>query len=375
MALLQPRLTQPMTETTPPRHYQLPAPTAPRYVPRRVPEGTIPLISVEGTAYDCGREYGEIVRSRYTGYERYLRQAAAWAHLPDATRRLFDQRAPYLPEIFRGLAATSTAATSATSAGAPPHQRGGCTAFALSGEVTLDGQPISGQTKDVATAAASLFIVLRMRITGGPTVLVLAYPGEILGLGLWSTGMTLFRNALMSTRGAASGLTMEQWGLLALAGSSVEAAIEIAQRHGISGAGCHLISDRTGAACSVEYNAGGVGLVWARDGIATHANHPESDVTRTFEDLTWAASERENSRYRMHGLHALFDAERGRLTAQRATHILGDHTYYPQGICRHWIEGEPDSETTSAAVCEPAKGLLHVIRGQPCSNWPVTYSV
>jgi hypothetical protein len=163
--------------------------------------------------------------------------------------------------------------------------------------------------------------------------------------------------------------------MLALAGPSVEGAIEIAQRHGISGAGCHLISDRTGAACSVEYNVGGVGLVWATDGIATHANHPESAVTSPFEDLTWAASERENSRYRMHGLHALFDAERGRLTAQRATHILSDHTYYPQGICRHWIEGEPDSETTAAAVCEPAKGLLHVIRGQPCSNWPVTYSV
>jgi hypothetical protein len=371
--------------TTVPGHraYRLPAASAPRSVPRRVPEGTIPLISVEGHAYDCGREYGEIVRARYPGYDRYLRHAAGWANLPAETRRLFERRAPYIPELFRGLAdsgsgsgnAPDSPASASASAPASRVPRDGCTAFALSGDVTLDGHPISGQTKDVSISAAALFIVLRLRITGGPTVLVLAYPGEVLGLGLWSTGMTLFRNSLMSTGGASEGLPMEQWGLLALAGSSVHEAIEIAERHGISGAGCHLISDKAGAACSVEYNAGGVGLVWAEDGIATHANHPEAAVTRPHEDLEWAASERENSRYRMHGLHALFAAERGRLTAQRAMQTLGDHTYYPQGICRHWIEGEPDSETVSAAVCEPGKGLLHVVRGQPCSNWATTYAI
>ena len=374
-----------MTAVAPPRSYQLPSPAAPRRVPRRVPEGTIPLISIEGTAYDCGREYGEITRSRYPGYERYLRQAAGWAQLPDASRRLFEQRAPYVPEIFRGLADSARDATdngstltwgpAAEHATQARQLREGCTAFALSGDVTLDGHPISGQTKDVSTSAAALFIVLRLRISGGPTLLVLAYPGEVLGLGMWSTGMTLFRNSLVSTGGAAEGLPMEQWGLLALAGSSVHEAIEIAERHGISGAGCHLISDTSGAACSVEYNAGGVGLVWAEDGIATHANHPEAAVTRPHEDLEWAASERENSRYRMHGLHALLAAERGRLTAQRAMQTLGDHTYYPQGICRHWIEGEPDAETVSAAVCEPEKGLLHVVRGQPCSNWATTYAL
>ena len=362
------------------RSYKLPAPTAPSRVPRRVPEGTVPLISIESTAYDCGREYGEIVRSRYPGYDRYLRHAAGWLQLPAETRRLFEHRAPFVPEIFRGLAESASGPaggddSASTAAAAVVAPREGCTSFGLSGGVTLDGHPISGQTKDVGTRSAALFIALRLRITGGPTVLVLAYPGEVLGLGLWSTGMTLFRNSLVSTAGAERGLPMEQWGLLALAGSSVHEAIEIAERHGIAGAGSHLISDKTGDACSVEYNAGGVGLVWAKGGIATHANHPEAGPTRPHEDLTWAASERENSRYRMHGLHALFDVERGRVTAQRAMQILGDHTYYPQGICRHWIEGEPNSETVAAAVVEPGKGLLHVVRGQPCSNWPTTYTV
>jgi hypothetical protein len=187
--------------------------------------------------------------------------------------------------------------------------------------------------------------------------------------------MSLFRNSLYSTGSSSRGLPMEQWGLLALAGSSVHDAVEIAERHGISGQGSHLIADKAGAACSVEYNAGGVGLVPAKDGIATHGNHPEAAVTSPHEDLTWVESERENSRYRMHGLHALLDAERGRLTPQRAMMCLADHTFYPQGICRHWIDGEPDSETVSATVAEPTLGRLHVVRGQPCSNPVTTYTV
>ena len=354
--------------------YQLPSVDAPRFVPRRVPEGTVPLVAVEGTAYDCGREYGEIVRARYPGYDLYLRQADGWDSLAPETRRLFERRAPFVPEIFRGLAESASGSGAAVEPAAGGGGEG-CTSFGVSGAVTLDGHPISGQTKDVGTAAAALFVVLRMRIAGGPTVLVVAYPGELLGLGLWSTGMSLFRTSLYSTGGAARGLAMEQWGLLALAGSSVHEAVELAERHGIAGQGSHLITDRTGAACTVEYNAGGVGVVWAKDGIATHGNHPEAEQTRPYADLSWEASERENSRYRMHGLWALLDGERGRLTAPRAMMLLGDHTYYPQGICRHWIAGQPDAETTCAAVAEPTVGRLHVVRGQPCSNWPVTYTI
>src|SRR6185503_2766111 len=83
--VLQPGVDHGMSADSKPetvRRYQLPAPDAPRRLPRRVEEGTVPLIAVEGSAYDCGREYGEIVRSRYPGYERYLRSVDAWLKLP-----------------------------------------------------------------------------------------------------------------------------------------------------------------------------------------------------------------------------------------------------------------------------------------------------
>ena len=64
-----------------------------------------------------------------------------------------------------------------------------------------------------------------------------------------------------------------------------------------------------------------------------------------------------------------------RLTAQQALACLADHTHYPQSICRHWVEGRPGMITNASVVAEPGKGLLHVVRGQPCSNWPTTYTL
>jgi isopenicillin-N N-acyltransferase-like protein len=273
-------------------------------------------------------------------------------------------------DIYLGIADAAVDRPAQT----PPDTEGGCTSFGVATELTLDGHPISGQTKDTAVGSAAQYIVLRMRITGAPTILVLAYPGEVLGYGLWSNGMSIFRNSLHSSDGGAKGLRMEEWGLLALGCGSAASAAELALRTGMCGAGNCLISDAEGVSLSVEFNAGGVSVVPAKQGIATHANHPEGQATAPFEHYP-DALERENSRFRMHGLWRMLDSERGRLTPQRALLLLADHSRYPRGICRHEIGGSPESCTTAAVIAEPTRGRLHVTRGNPCSNWPITYTV
>ena len=146
------------------------------------------------------------------------------------------------------------------------------------------------------------------------------------------------------------------------------------QRHGLRGAGNCLISDRCGESLSVEFNGGGVNVLPACEGICTHANHPEGQETAPFEYYPDLA-ERENSRYRMHGLWQCLHAERGRLSTPRCLQLLADHTHSPLGICRHQIGGDPDKGTTAAVVAEPTAGLLHVVRGNPCVNRPATYSL
>ena len=202
-----------------PPTFDLPSSAAPRGpIPRQVPAGTVPLLAVEGTAYDCGREYGELVRERYPFYANYRERRAWWTELAPDVQALYERRAPHLFDLFQGLSDGIGPATAPAPAAAPAPAPEGCTSFGVSGSVTLDGEPFSGQTKDTQTQSAYRYVVLRMRIADAPTILVLAYPGEVLGYGMWSTGMSIFRNSLYSQAGAAQGLPMATWGLLMLAG-------------------------------------------------------------------------------------------------------------------------------------------------------------
>lgn len=338
-------------------------------IARQVVEGTVPLIAVEGTPYECGRQYGEIVLERYPGYRRYLDPAYVWySELSPEMRKLIEKHTPHIPEMYKGLAEVAGPATKPREEWEPT----GCTSFGLSGSVTLDGQPISGQTKDTAMRNAYHYVVLRMHIAGAPDILVLAYPGEVMGYGFWSTGMSIFRNTLYSTESASTGLS--SFGFLALAAQSVHDVAEVAKKHGVRGAGNLLVSDSHGESLSVEYNAGGVSIIPAKDGIATHGNHCEGRETgqyATYPD----ENEWENSRYRMHGLWGLFNAERGKLTPQKVFQLVADHSLYPKGVCRHSVAGDGQVGTSASVVCEPTLGRLHVTRGQPCCNWPVTYTI
>jgi isopenicillin-N N-acyltransferase like protein len=344
---------------------------APAIVPRPFPEGTVPLIAVEGTAFDCGAQYTEIVRKNYPGYRDYLNQLAEWQNLPREIESLFDRHSPFILDVVGGMKHADVPSPSKSGSSPPPC---GCTSFSIAPSLTLDGGPISGQTKDTIAASAERYIVLRMKICGGPTLLILAYPGEMLGYGLWSTGMTLFRNALYSSAGGEMGLTMVQWGLLALSMNSIDPAVELALKCGIQGSGNCLLSDPAGRSASVEFNAGGVSLVPAENGISIHANHAVGEKTVPFLHIPHPGL-RGNSFYRQRRLRELLQAEQGRLTAQKAMTALSDHAVYPGGICRHAFEDRPGWCTTAAIVAEPAKGKLHVTRGQPCSNWPQTYTL
>ena len=152
----------------------------------------------------------------------------------------------------------------------------------------------------------------------------------------------------------------------------MDGARELAERYGLRDTGNFLISDAAGNSLSLESNAGGLAVVAPRRGLLVHANHAVGRTTAPAEAYP-DRIERANSRYRARTLRALLEAERGRLTAQRALMCLADHSAYPRGLCRHRIGDAPGEGTSAAVVAEPAKGRLHVVRGPPCSNWPHTY--
>jgi len=340
-------------------------------IPRRVSEGAVPLISIAGDAVDCGRQYAGIVMERYPGYRRFLDRLDSFLALDGPSREVIEDKAPHMFDVIRGMREVAGPAEK------PPESypnAGGCTSFAVHGGLTLDGGPITGQTKDTHWRSAELYIVLRMRIAGAPTIFILCYPGELTGYGMWSTGMAKWGNSLHSMEGGKSGLTPAALAMAGLACETVGEVEELALRHGIRGSGNGLFCDKTGDSVSIEFNVGGVGIVRARDGICVHANHPEAPETAPHEHYPDDA-EKENSRFRKQKLWDQLNAERGRLTAQKAMMALADHSRYPMGLCRHVVGGDRDRITSGAVVAEPMKGRLTVTRGQPCCAWPVTYEM
>lgn len=337
----------------------------------------IPIVAIEGAAFDCGREYAEFALSEFPDFPDYLRLAIHdWDELQNnaGMMKLFERGCPHIIDVLRGMALTARGRVTESEESEEKRGEEGCTSFFASGSLTVDGDRVTGQNKDTPYQRADLYVILRMRVKGAIPILTLAYPGELLGYGMWGNGAALFRNSLNSSAEAQSGLSMRTWGMLALAANSVGKAVDLGETHGIKGAGNVLYSDSNGNAVSVEFNAGGVEFVYPKDGILTHANHPVGMKTAVYEHYP-DPRERENSRYRELKLEESLADAGGKLTPKLAENALADHSAYPRGVCRHVIGDKTDWGTTAAIVAEPAKGVLNVTKGNPCENTFKRYSL
>ena len=67
-------------------------------------QDNIPLFEIEGTAYECGQWYAELVVSRYPGYDEYLSEAVVFCKSAEV-RKIFEKRAPYIVDVYNGMLA------------------------------------------------------------------------------------------------------------------------------------------------------------------------------------------------------------------------------------------------------------------------------
>lgn len=336
------------------------------------PEGIVPLLAFEGTSFECGVQLGmawrqtlhhnaSLARDRWTPWWRKGLGA-----------RLAQQRAPHLVDIYRGMA--KGAGIDEEVCGYTPYSAPleGCTSFAVHEKLTVDGAGLAGQTKDTPRNRTFLYQVIRLKTSDAPGLLTLTYPGELIGYGFAENGMAIFRNSLFVTPKESSGeLPFDAFGMLAHFASSLDEVVELARKHGVRIVGHMTIADPTGRAVGLELCQGDVGVIKGRDGLYVHANHA---IAEKFKPLV-TRKDREEERggasvHRQSRLYELMEQSRGRLTPQMMLQNLSDHANYPRSICSH--RGQ-EYHTTAAVVVEPSRGLLHVTRGAPCQNWPVTY--
>ncbi len=348
----------------------------------------LPKITLRGTPFEIGKEYGELARVRILLHlanqksiianlrpdEPEWWRAEVRRHLP-----VYEEMAPHFVEEMQGLAAGAeidlddvlllNIRDELVVAGKPVFAEQ-CTSFGCRGSATLDGQPILGQTKNTAAISKDLYVVISMRQQGRPDLLQMPYAGEFGVFGLSSAGMSCFGNSLY-VRGRGRGrIPFSLFRRLVLEANSVDDVIALVDKHGLTAPGNLTMGDGRGRIVAIESTDHGHAIVEPKNDILVHANHIDSPLARW---ETYEEPERTGSHRRQQRLMELFEAERGRLTAPIAMRCLMDHSNYPLSICRHPF-GESNAQTTAALVVEPARGLLHAIRGLPCRGWPATYT-
>lgn len=327
-----------------------------------------PFVDVAGTAEECGYQLGHVwAEALRDQARRDARQLPWWNDKRYAP--LVRRYAPHLPTLYAAMA-RGAGLESDRIAPLGPLAPAGCTSFGLQPTATLAGVPISGQTKDTPVSRLSRFQVLRLRMHDAPSMLTLTYPGWLFGHGFVEGGCAIWRNSLFTQNGA--GLPPSIWGLLAMHCGDAREVAELTRREGLGTAGHMTVADAAGHVSGIESTDGGVAVLEPTDGIYVHANAVRgSDALRQSEHDTDTFT-CEDSSNREARLREQLERDHARLTPQLLLAALADHVGYPSSICRHQSD---EAMTTAVVIAEPTRGQLHVVRGQPCQNWPTTYAL
>lgn len=337
-----------------------------------------PLIEVAGSAYAMGYQHGaqaaDLVQryllwiERLTGLTRDLLCRNAMTFLP-AIQAL----SPALVEEMRGLAmgagiSFEEAVLCQARAEAGRLAEGGCTAFALTGAATMDGQPLAGQNQDLEAEYANVAILLRVKPNDGrPAALMFTFAGQLGYAGMNEHGVAHFANALYDFRWT-PGIPHYPLKRVLLEQRNVAACIDLLGRHPACSAANVLLCDGVGAIGDAEVRPEGVARF--QDDHAdwlVHANHYLTPQFAAHESNSLP-----DSCPRLARMRELIRQQWGRITVETMQKILADHAGDPGGICRH---GERNMHSISGYVAEPAKRLLHVRRGHGCLGTWTSYEV
>ncbi len=339
---------------------------------------TFPLVEVSGSAYEMGYQHGAQAGALIERYLLWIEKSTgkprdALCRNALAFQPLIERLSPLLMEEVRGLAdgagiGFEEALLCQARAEAGRVDEGGCTAFALTGSATADGQTLAGQNQDLEPEYADVSILLHVRPADGrPRALMFTFAGQLGYSGMNEYGLAHFANALYDCPWR-PGLPHYPLKRVMLEQRRFEDCMEILKGHPTCSAGHMMFCSGQGEIADVEIRPEGVACFQdEHPDVILHANHyltPEfaPNETHSLSD----------SCPRLDRMRELVRESWGEITVETMKAILADHQGDPAGICRH---GEVGMHSVSGYVAEPDRGLLHVRRGHGCLGTWEAYEV
>ena len=348
-----------------------------------------PLIEIEGSPRDRGRQYGEQAAQRIKlGIEHYAtqldRSKLTWQDIRDITGKYeptiaaFD--ADYIEEM-RGIAegaGVEYAAVLLLNARtellklAQRRQRGesmpdedpdGCTGVVVMPKASASGRLIHAQNWDWKAECAETAVILKVRRDNGPDLITFTEAGVLARFGFNSVGISITGNYLECERdyrqfGVPLALirrkVLEQT-QLAVAMKAVYATIKSASNN-------IIVAHANGVAIDFECAPDETFQVLPERGLIVHANHFQSPVALT-KLLDKGIANMPDSLYRDIRVRDLLEPHVGAITPETVKDALFDDFEDPFSVCRPprpSLSGNNQSATVAMIVMEPDSGTMDV---------------
>ncbi len=352
-----------------------------------------PLFTASGTPRELGRQHGEqageLIREFLGLLQASLKlSSAALERRALRFRPLFEKFCPHLVEEIVGLAEGAAISPAQALAlqlrgeiGELPGE--GCTTFVIAAEGTANRQILIGQNSDTAAEIERVGYVLRLQPTDRPAILMWTFGGMLGYHGINRLGIGHFANALGGGPAWKFALSHYPVKRLMLECRDLSEIMNLLKSVPVCSNGNYVLCDGRDSIADVELTSDGPFLVEARLGsFVAHSNHflcaPHACQANFEKSLP-------DSFPRLARMEEMIAGKFGSITVADMKAFLSDHSGAPVGICRHPHEGPENSEwnailpasgkTAASLIAEPARGLLHVARGNPCTSEFTTYHI
>jgi len=352
-----------------------------------------PIVTVSGSPYIRGQQYGSQARDRVRGsvaaYAELFQDVAGWdwRRATAEAQRFLPPIEGFAPEYVEELAGIAAGAEVAredvlainvrteilysarvrTALAAPVPAE--CSAFA---SVSPEGRVLVGQNWDWMPFARDTVVVLQAVPDDRPAFVTVVEAGLLAKFGVNSVGLAVMTNALACTEDRAEEGVPYHVMLRALleSGTTTDALARLEQSTRASSAN-YLLADGTGSIVDVEARPGGPDSLHRLEptgrGLLLHTNHFTS---AEFDGVDYADLVATTSHLRLQRLDdGVATADSGDVETFAAA--LSDHTNNPSSICRHPDRSLPmaeQSETVASVLVDLTERRARLSEGPPCQH-------
>ena len=337
----------------------------------------LPSISVAGTPFQRGRQYGCMARDRVRrSVEAYRRVFLHYASLdwPTVVRHAsryepaIAEFSPSILEEMRGIAegamvgfedvlALNVRSEVMFASGAPANSNLSralaceCTSFAVLPEASLNGHTFIGQNWDWLPHAAETVVLLNVRRDDGPDYVTIVEAGVLAKTGMNASGVAVCTNTLVNFLDDGPAAVPYHVMLRALLDcESISDGVSLVINADKALSANYLLGYVDGLAADLEVIPGGptsVRVLMPENGILVHTNHFLSpDFARTDSRIGTSP----HTLFRLECLRSTLRRDEPSITLDSLATSLSDHRNAPVGVCTHGDPRVADQERFATIV-------------------------